>query len=462
MLLLGTRFAMDGSESFLALAGKPTPHRTMPAYLRRLAPLFVGLLIALAGCTASIGDMGDGADFGNGGGGVGGNGGKDDPLCLADGNSGSECEVAADCDAPLVCLDGICVGPLNPEYTCSTIEGKGCEGVDEVCVANVCVKNPGACTVHDDCPLGYLCDNAGQCQPERDGTVCANPGPGPDLTGTYSMNSVLHLREGLPSIVDKLLDVSEDLRDIVNGKIDLDLPSAVEFVIGGIVAGVIRSYVPGWAINLVTALGDMSNMLDTMYIEGTLKIAGQACSGSYRVKEEWSWIRFDYRGQEMRFRPDNLPGVPGGSSLEPDEYSALYSCGVLYLDRHRVQDTMSGLIRFLVDTVVEASTGYPNLETALANFVDCWGIGYYLDSQVASACSFCPSVAGVAAGACQGFVSAAANKAGQELDKAAVEMALIKIKGTLTVTKDAVLSDGRWYGSLAGGDFPGEFTLQKK
>jgi hypothetical protein len=437
-------------------------------HLFRLLPtlalaMFLG---ASLGCTASIGDMGDGPGGNIGGAGPGGEfpeADEEDPLCASasDGSAGSQCSVAADCEPPLVCLDGACVGPRNPDSSCSIVEGTGCDGANEVCVANVCVQNPGSCSVHDDCPLGYLCDGSGQCQPDRDGEACADPGPGPNLTGTYALNSTLHLRDGLPGVVDGILDVSEDLRDIVNGDIDLGLPSAVEFVIGGIVAGIIRSYVPPYAINLVEALGDMSDMLDTMTIEGTLQIQGQACSGTYRIKEEWQWISFTFRGQELRFRPDNLPGVPGGSSLEPDEYQALYSCGVLYLDRHRVQDTMAGLIRFLVDTVVEAATGYPNLETALSGFVDCTSIGYALDNQVAGACSFCPSVAGLAAGACQGFVNTAAVKAGQEIDEAAVEMSLIKVKGTAAIAEDGTISDGRWYGSLLGGDFPGEFSLQR-
>ncbi|MCP4448403.1 MAG: tetratricopeptide repeat protein, partial [Myxococcales bacterium] len=87
----------------------------------------------------------------------------------------------------------------------------------------------------------------------RDGETCSDPGPGPALAATYKTDSVLHLRDGLPGIVDDILDVTEDARYLINGQVDLDLPSAVEFIIGGFVAGIIRQYVPSYAIDILAS-----------------------------------------------------------------------------------------------------------------------------------------------------------------------------------------------------------------
>jgi hypothetical protein len=352
----------------------------------------------------------------------------------------------------------VCIGPANPDHRCDPIEGSTCPNEGEVCAANTCVIKPGSCTSHAECPVGYLC-SGGQCLPERDGEACADPTSGPDLNGTYRVSSVLHLRDGLPGVVDKILGVTEDLRDIAQGKIDLDLPSVVEFVIGGIVSGVIRAYIPPWAIDLVTALGDVSDMLDDMQVDSVMTLTGTPCSGAYRVNERWEWIRFEYQGREMRFRPDQLPN---GVEVEPSEFSARYSCGNLYFDEHRIKDQLNHLIRYLLDTMAYAVTGYPTVEQAVAGMIDCWGIGYELDSYVAGSCSYCPSVAGIAAGACEGLVFAAVSKMGEEIDKATVKLSLIKRKGSVVVNQGPAFDDGRWYGSLAGGDFPGEFTMQSQ
>ena len=103
----------------------------------------------------------------------------DPALCIGSGDSGETCEDTGDCNAPFVCLNGICVGPKNPDYVCDPIEGASCAGDDEVCVGGVCVINPGDCTTDDDCPLGYICDGSGECVPERDGEACEDTGPGP-------------------------------------------------------------------------------------------------------------------------------------------------------------------------------------------------------------------------------------------------------------------------------------------
>jgi hypothetical protein len=423
-----------------------------------LTALFsIAFLTGGAACTGTITDGGF-ADDGPGG----DPGGDKTPeeqeeeraLCVGDGEAGGACEVTADCAAPQIChSSGVCVGPKDPAYTCDPIEGVDCLEAGESCVNGLCIAAPGACETLDDCPNGFVCDG-GQCTPERDGSACSDPGPGPALAGTYKVESVLRLRDGLPDVVDKILDASETARDIVNGDIDLDLPSAVEFLIGGIVAGVIRQYVPPYGIDIVNALGTMSDVLNTMGVEGTLKLEGQACDGNYRGSHQWDFVKVTLQGRDLRIKPEQLPGV---TEFLPEDFSARYHCGDLLIDRHRIQGALGQLIRWVLDTGTEAITGHPNVESALGDIVDCPAVG----NTLASACSICGALSGVATGACQGFVQVGVAKVGQAIDEAAVKLSLLKLKAVVPVNADGSLGAGTWYGSLVGGDFKGTLAATK-
>lgn len=383
----------------------------------------------------------------------------DPALCTADsGGSGQACEATGDCTAPLVCLNGKCVGPKNPDVTCDPVEGTTCKNANETCVGGVCVINPGACTLDDECPLGYLCTN-GQCVPERDGNACAKPGPGPSLAGNWKFDSKLHLREALPGPIAGILGAAEKVRDLLEGRIDLGLPGIVEAVVGSVVAGIVVQYIPPWAQDLAYVLGDMSDVINDMRVESTVVLEGQPCDGVYRAKEKWDMITFNFRGTQLRVPPDKLPGV---KEIVPDEFSARYSCGELFIDRHRIKGSLKDLIRYLLDTVTEATTGYYSIEDAIYDMVDCYGVAVTIDNYVYNNCSFCPAVTNIVNSACTSFLNQGVQQVSQAIDQATVELGLIKRKGIVKVDSETKLSGGKWYGSLAGGDFPGEFTATKK
>ena len=425
--------------------------------MKQLALAAAALLLAVLSACAQIGDPQE-INPGDPTNPDGPDGPVDPALCEADGDSGSTCEVTGDCMQPFVCLDGVCVGPQNPDVTCDPVENIACPNADEVCVGGVCVVNPGACTSVDDCPLGYVCE-AGECLPERGGEACADVGPGPDLNGTWKFSSVLHLREGLPDVVANMLGVAEEARDLIEGNIDWGLPSLVESVIGGAIASIIDSYVPLYAQNMVVALGDMSDILDDMQVESLVTLAGEPCDGRYRGTEQWQRIRFELRGIDLFIAPEDLPGV---DEIIPDDFSAWYSCGELYIDRHRIQQKLGGLIRFLVDNMANAVTGAPNVETALQGLVDCPSFASAVDNYVGQVCSFCPGVRSVVQFACVNAINSGIAKLSDEIDNAAVRLALLKKKGIATVTSGDQLTGGQWYGSLVGGDFPGEFTAVRQ
>lgn len=375
-------------------------------------------------------------------------------LCVGDGDAGGACEVTADCNAPMVCSNNVCIGPSDVSYTCDPIENINCDREGETCVNGLCIPTPGACETLDECPLGFVCADK-KCTPERDGAACSDPGAGPSLVGTYQTQSVLHLRDGLPDVVDKILDVAEDARDIVEGKLDLGLSSAVDFIIGSLVAGIIRQYVPKYGIDIITMLGNLSDILDDMKVDGVMTLKGQACDGNYRGTHEWKWVTFEYQGREMKVAPNDLPGV---DNVVPEAFSARYHCGDLLIDKHRIKNSMGGLVRWLLDTAANAVTGKKDLEGALKEIIDCRAVG----SAVGQACTYCFAAGPVATAACDVAVMVGVSKATEAIDKAAVKMSLIKLKAVVPVNQDGTMNEGIWYGSLVGGDFKGTLKAAKQ
>ncbi len=386
---------------------------------------------------------------------------SDDPgertMCMGDSGSAKACEVTGDCSAPLVCVNSKCVGLQNPDVMCNAAEGGACKNAGEVCAGGVCMANPGACQTSDQCPLGYAC-SGGQCQSDRAAATCAEKGAGPDLAGTWKFDSKLHIRDAMPGVVAGVLDASGKVRDLLNGDIDLGLPGIVESIIGSVAGSIVRQYIPVWAQNLVYVLGDMGDVINDMRVESTVVFEKQACDGLYRGTERWNFITFTFRGSPMRVPPSNIPGV---TEVKPDTFSARFSCGELFIDRHRIQGTLSQLIRWLLDTTTKAVTGYSTVEQAMSNMINCGQVGIAVDNYVYSACSFCPDVSSIVNVACLGFKNAAISKLTESINQSASELSQIKRKGIGKVDGATKLSGGKWYGSLVGGSFPGEFTATK-
>lgn len=378
----------------------------------------------------------------------------DPAACVGDGGPGSVCVVTGDCEAPFVCADGVCVGPHNPDVACDPIEGKLCAGADEVCVANVCVLLPGACVTVDECPLGFLCAD-GQCVPDNDGTACADPGPGPDLGGTWAVTSHLYMRDGLPGVVAGLLDVSELLADFVEGDIDLGLPAPVEFLIGALVSSIIDAYVPPWAQDLILVLGGFADVLDTMTVEQTVTLAGLPCDANYRGSSTWDTITFEYKDEIITARPEDIPEI---GPITPEDFGARYSCGQLYIDRHRVQNSLTWLVRWLLDTLVEATTGYPTVEEAIDAAIDCDGIAAGINSAWQSACGCSTDITAGIAATCTGFKADLMTQITMLIDEAAVNLSVVSLAGIADVQDASHLDPGVWYGAVIGFDFPGDFT----
>jgi hypothetical protein len=231
-------------------------------------------------------------------------------------------------------------------------------------------------------------------------------------------------------------------------------------VIGGVISGIVSLYITPWAVDLINGIGDLSDMLDDVTIDSTITLTGQSCSGQYRGKEEWTNLTFNFRGRTKRVPPNRLPGV---DAIAPDDFNATFACGQLYIDRHRIQQKLGGLVQLLLDDVATEIAGFGSIEGALEGMIDCPSIAYDVDDYVYSACTFCPSVYGIVEDGCYLVVDNIIGNLSNMLVSAANDLSLLKRKGVATVSPDGrMLSQGIWFGSLIGADFPGEFTATRQ
>ncbi len=90
-------------------------------------------------------------------------GGFDGGICRPPSGDGGPCSSFTDCQAPLTCIDAVCVPAVGPGEVC-TFGGDCIRGdcVDEVCVP--LGATGAACEVDGDCAMGLLCFD-GACRP---------------------------------------------------------------------------------------------------------------------------------------------------------------------------------------------------------------------------------------------------------------------------------------------------------
>jgi len=214
-----------------------------------------------------------------------------------------------------------------------------------------------------------------------------------------------------------------------------------------------------WAQDLVLILANFSDVLDDLNIESTVALAGQPCDAQYRGSSTWDYISFEYRGTLVRERPQDIPEI---GPVEPEDFGARYACGSLFIDRHRVHNALRGLVRWMVDTMVEISTGYPSIEQAIDAAFDCPAIAVDINAAWQRACGCSTNVTGVAQAACMSFEADITNRIATLIDEAAIKLSVVSLEGVAVVPDGARLIDGSWYGSLIGGKFPGSFEAAKQ
>ncbi len=413
-------------------------------------------LAALAGCNADIivpTGHGDPFNYGDNddGGGV---------ADLAGIGYGSNADLADPCPDGQHFESGKCV---PDEITCA--EEFPCP-MGQQCVGGRCIMTPGPCMTNNDCPTGNQCVN-GMCVPVCPGNAmpqckqdsdcgmnnvcvacicvpidhCAKPTA--DLSGIpWKVHQDLHLDQALGAFGGTMANILKSIRDAIlgcpnGGNTCFLLQFAVPFI-------------PQWAQTLIVAVGNFADILDNhdFLVDSEMTFTHNGKPSGYDGVDHWEWLTFSYQGMQIHQKPENVMQI-GKPVMIPFTASAI--CGVLYVDKHDVEGVLSGLLQWIVDTVVWISTNgmYQSLSAAIVGAIDCSQVGN-LPAQLA----------------CDNFVNGLGQKIDDALNMWLLSYSLMTLQGTAIVTDAHHLDQGKWDGTLGslGGifnNFDGEWSATR-
>jgi hypothetical protein len=405
------------------------------------------------------------------------------------------CKGDTDCQSPTICnvSTGQCLEPTGG--TCDPIEGTGCKA-DEVCVGSICAKLPSGCQTNNQCPASFVCTGGsckpngappaggcvrpkdcpanqtcinGQCKPKAACNIQHQPDR---MAGNWQYDSTLNLREGLSGFMKGILSVSGDLRDIIEGRFTLKgIPSIVSDLVSRYLRQLIDQYVPAWGQQMVIALGNVNDIIDTMRIVSSVRVASVG-KDAYVHSEQWDLIEFEYKGQQISSAPHAIPEI---GQIKINNYTASEVCGVYFINKHAVKNVIGGLIKWVIQTALSvvtcSSNGVPcynTLEQSLQGIIDCPMLAMQLDMMLNSIWSGAPSVANIIAPACEAAKTTLIRDLNDELDGLTTKLTFFELSGTVDIPnpgQDHTLDKGKWNGSLGysvlKGDFNGTFKAYR-
>ena len=419
--------------------------------------------LALTACSTDRSGVRPGGGF---------DGAVDDDAGLAEGDDGGlPLPTGDDGGAPISCPTGSHAsgnGCLPDEVTCAA--EFPCP-VGQQCVGGTCVARPGPCATNDDCPAGFACVN-GTCAPAcpnnpqcvidadcKMGQLCVACNcvsinqcakPTPDLSGkAWAADQHLHLDEALGAFGKSFAGIMKSLRD---GVLHCPAGSGANCFLFQIIA----SFLPTWAQNLIVGIGNFADLLDNhdFHVTSTMTFKHNGKPSGYDGTDHWTLLSFSYMNQKIQAKPENVPQIGQPVILN---FQASAVCGVLYVDKHKVEGVLSGILKWIIDTIVQLQTCpnngpcYMSLADAVDAAIDC--------SQVQG------NLAALAA--CQGFKLGLHNKIDQALNAWLLDYALMTLKGTALVNASGhSLDKGLWDGTLGNGNtifknFTGEWSAAR-
>ena len=401
-----------------------------------------------------------------------------DGRCLEPNFDGEPCEFDDECADGELCIGGFCTPDPRQPRDCTE---------DRECGHLVCRNNNCICESNRQCAVGFACQPDGRCAPDGgddcvadadcpNGQVCEGGdcrprdgcGGDPDLSGTWTFHSTLHLRDALPGWLGDLLDaIDGPLRFLSDGILrgfDFDIPiigNQVERAVNGLV----DQYIPDWVGELLGALADISDILSTWNVDQEIQLTSVGGT-EYRGEEEWTRVAFHYRGQDVAGTPQDILDW----DVSVDDFTARTSCGTLNIDRHDVSVAVGSIIRWLLDVIVTiVSDGdYFSLEDLLYDIGEdvCYelagamqdvldAIGDGLDFDL-------PDLEGEFEDYCVHTADQYIDLAIEALEDATVRFDAVELAGQGTIVDERHLDPGLWQGELLGGDFSGEFTAERR
>lgn len=395
-------------------------------------------------------------------------------VCIQPTASGNWCEFDVDCEPTELCIAGRC--SPDPRVPVPCADGSECPvglvcGPTGSCICNtntdcpiglvclesgVCGAGPGgeACIADLECPEpGMVCD-AGRCRP---GTVCDITHP--DFSGRWTVQSILYIRDALPSWLDRFLSTMEGPFRFLAGDaacIDFGLPDWVEREICDLARPYIESALPPWAPPVFRAIADLNVVLSEWHIQEQMDLSTGGVTDAYRGTHTWESIRMFYRGRALEGTPESVLDW----RFSPSPFNASAVCGTFNIERHDVNVSIGSIIAWLVDALVyEASGGrWRSVSEALGSLTSgfCDGVATAAESVVDYA-----GVADTVRSVCTRVLTDLVDRAIRELLESRLGASPITLRGSAPVTGPSSLRPGTWDGTLLGRGFPGEFIADR-
>lgn len=405
---------------------------------------------------------------------------------LPDVNSG--CVDDKQCTAPLVCHrpSGSCQPPTHAEGSCSLVDGRSCQD-GKVCIDGTCRLPPGACKDNDDCLGAALC-LSGQCVALGGGCLtpqdcagqmdcigglclsaadCAKAGTSVDrLGGKWTLDSEIHVRDGLQGISKSFLSSAALLRDIRDGNFKIsDKLGVLNDAVAAFLGNWIKGHLPAWSSELLDWLGGIDDVLDTWTIisSETLTPLG---GGHYYGVSSWDLIRFSFEradGSTQTVTTDQSQ-MPAIERVVPEPYFARELCGVLVIDAHQVKSNVGNIYRWGLEGMLGAITCQANdtqclgrVGKGLDEVIDCDGL-----EKSAGQAPVIAVVAPIVGVACRALKQKFIDDVVANIKRLASTMSTMSLRGRAVAPNAGQLVEGRWFGTLGGqfgkGNFDGAFS----
>lgn len=365
-------------------------------------------------------------------------------LCIQPNAAGDVCEFDPECADTELCISGRCTTHPCPSGRCACAAAADCP-VGLICEAGTCIGGPGVegCIADRDCPSGHACE-AGRCLPPA-ACMITNP----DLSGRWSMDSELRLREALPGFVDGLLGAAGDLFDFLSGSGSFGLPGWAASAL----RSALRGFIPDWVTQIISFLSDLDDILSTWRIEELMDLVSARELDRYTGTHTWTAVEFMYRGRVFRGDPATIIDWRFG----PNTFTATATCGIFVIQRHDVDVSIGGIIKWLLDTAVNAATDgrFRTLQEALdeASYGFCTMIGDATYSATNNA-----TLTTLAETACRAELSSLVDVLERAIAMARLSGDFITLKGSAPIVSPRLIEPGVWEGTMAGGDFSGDFN----
>lgn len=319
---------------------------------------------------------------------------------------GENCEFDTECCDTEQCVEGTCKPrPKVPACGSASECPKGM-----ACLEGECVDDPG-CDDDTDCPSGEVCLEGVCSVPPEPPANCEDDDP--SLAGTWLLDSTLYLGEGISGFTDTVLGAADSLE------------------------GYLCPLVPPFACSIIGLLGDLNDMLSTMYVNQRITLSPTGV-GTYTGTEIWASVGFVIDGVYYTGTPADIYAW----EIDADDFTARTCAGQLIIDSHRVRMNFCNIVRWAVDAAVFLSSDGAYFSLSGLVFDMCGDLGFPLSL------------------ACTGFVSDALDDI---LGCGGLSLLAFDYSGTATIASDELIYEGVWTADLDPGDtFPGLFTGEKE